>query len=237
MNGNKLGIYIPSYKRADTIKTHTILQYYKVVVRKSEEEEYLRVIPKENLIAVEDSEIDSIIKVANWIVQNSPEDVIAMIDDDMSDCIYRLDTKERVKDPEVITAEIERIAQLLVDLKIGYGAVDASATPWNYDREFGFTGTSGGLRWFNKKVYKSTFDDKIGYCCDTNVVMNELMVNRIILKPKYFCSHGGTDTNKGGNSSKSRQSMIDSFRLMKQKWGKYFDYDLNSNIIYVRVKR
>jgi hypothetical protein len=238
MNGNtKFGIYIPSYKRADTISTHKLLEYYRVVVRESEKEAYLKVIPPENLITVPDGEIDNIIKVANWIVDNSEEEVIAMIDDDMNDLIYRTDYNEKITDPEVCTSELERIAQLMVDLGIGYGAVDASIAPWNYLQEFMFTGTSGGLRWFNKKVYKSRFDEKIGYCCDTDVVLQELLKNRIILKPKYLCSHGGTDTNKGGNSEKTRNSQIASFEVMKHRWGKYFDYVLKNNKIYIRVQR
>lgn len=116
MNKRKFGIYIPSYKRAATITTHKLLEYYKVVVRKSEEDEYLKVIPKENLIAVPDEEINNIVKVVNWIVDNSEEDVIAMIDDDMNDLIYRLDFNEKITDPEVITSELERIAQLMVHL-------------------------------------------------------------------------------------------------------------------------
>ena len=46
MSKRKFGIYIPSYKRAATISTHKLLEYYKVVVRKSEETEYLKVIRK-----------------------------------------------------------------------------------------------------------------------------------------------------------------------------------------------
>lgn len=237
MEKNNFGIYIPSYKRAESITTYKILEYYKVVVRKSEEDDYLNVIPKENLISVADEEINSIEKVVNWIVENSEEKVIAMIDDDMKDCLYRFDYNEKVTDKTVITSEIERIAQIMVDLGIGYGAVDTTKAPWNYGQEFTFAGTSGGLRWFNKNCYKSTFDSKIGYCCDTDVVLSELLKNRIVLKPKYFCSNGGTDKNKGGNSSKKRQDMIDSFYRMKQKWGRYFDYDLKTNKIYVRVKR
>ena len=92
MSKRKFGIYIPSYKRAATISTHKLLEYYKVVVRKSEETEYLKVIPKENLIAVPDEEINNIVKVVNWIVDNSEEDAIAMIDDDMNDLIYSRNT-------------------------------------------------------------------------------------------------------------------------------------------------
>ena len=160
-----------------------------------------------------------------------------MRDDDMNDLIYRLDFNEKITDSELITSELERIAQIMLDLDIGYGAVDASIVPWNYSQEFTFSGTSGGLRWFNKKVYKARFDEKIGYCCDTDAVLQELLKNRIILKPKYLCSHGATDINPGGNSQKTRNDQIASFELMKHKWGKYFDYQLKSNKIYVRVRR
>ena len=148
-----------------------------------------------------------------------------------------LDYNERIKDPEIITSEIERIAQLMMDLDIGWGCDDATCAPWNYNSEFAFAGTSGGISWINRKKYKARFNEDIGYCCDTDVVFQELLKNRIVLKPKYLVAHGGTDTNKGGNSSKSRASMISSFELMKQKWGKYFDYDLKSNKIFVRVPR
>lgn len=236
-NVRQLGIYIPSYNRADTIQTHKLLEYYKVVVRQSQAEEYAKSIPVKNIIAVEDEKINSVSKVWNWVIENAEEDIIATLGDDMPDAIYRLDFNEKITDKEIITSEIERIAQLIVDLGIGMGCVDASIAPWNYASEFAFSGTCGGIVWFNRQVYKSKFNDDIGYCCDTDVVFQELAKNRIVLKPKYFCSHGGTDTNKGGNSKKSRASMIASFELMKHKWGKYFDYDIKSNKIYVRVKR
>lgn len=233
----ELGIYIPSYKRADTIITHQLLEYYKVVVRESEKEEYEERIPAENIIAVPDEEIDSLVKVCNWIIDNAKEDIICILGDDIPKMIYRLDHNDSFDDPETVTSEIERIAQLMVDLGIGYGCTDASIAPWNYDKEFHFAGTSGGVIWVNKKVYSSRFNEKVGYCCDTDVVFQELLKNRIILKPKYLCDKGGTDTNKGGNSSKSRNSMVVSFELMKQKWGKYFRYDLKTNKIYILVPR
>lgn len=233
----QMGIYIPSYNRADTIATHRLLEYYKVVVRKSQEEDYAKTIPRENIIAVEDDKINSISKVWNWIIDNAEEEVIATLGDDMADTVYRLDFNEKITDPEIVTSELERIGQLMLDLEIGMGCVDATIAPWNYNSEFAFTGTAGGILWFNRNVYKSKFNDSIGYCCDTDVVFQELLKNRIVLKPKYFCSHGGTDTNKGGNSTKTRASVIASYELMKHKWGKYFDYDLKSNKIYIRVKR
>lgn len=231
------GIYIPSYKRADTIHTHTLLEYYKVVIRESEFEEYAKTVPVENLIPVKDELIRSAVKVMNWIIENAEEDYICVIDDDCPRFYYRMEKSVPIEDPEIITSEIERIAQLQMDLDIGWGCDDASNVPWGYDSEFSFKGTTGGIRWINRKKLKGRFLEEIGYCCDTDVVMQELLYNRIILKPKYLCPGGGADKNKGGNSKKSRESMIASFELMKTKWGKYFDYDLKTNKIYVRVPR
>lgn len=237
MSEVSFNIYIPSYKRAATTCTYKLLEYCTYVVRKSEEAEYRNIegIPK--IWAVEDSEIDNLVKVVNYIVDNAPEDIICMIDDDVPHMIYRLDKNEKITDPETITAEFERIGQLMYDLDIGYGAVDASIAPWNYASEFEFKGTSGGMRWFNKRCYKSRFLEEVYHNCDLDVVLHELLVNRIILKPKYLCTHGGTDTNAGGNTSKKRADQVACAHLMKAKWGRYFDYNFRSNKPYIRVKR
>ena len=231
------GIYIPSYKRADTITTHKLLEYYKVVVRESEAEDYARNIPIENIIAVPDHEINSVCKVWNWMIENAPEDYICTIGDDCPDFYYRLDTNQKITDPEIITSEIERIAQLTMDLDIGWGCDTATNVPWGYDAEFTFKGTTGGINWINRKKLVGRFNEDIGYCCDTDVVFQELLANRIILSPKYLCAGGGADKNKGGNSKKSRASMVASFELMKKKWGKYFSYSLKTNKISINVKR
>lgn len=238
MQKPKFNIYIPSYKRAETACTHKLLEYYTYVVRKSELQDYIEHgIDSNHIWAVDDSEIDNLVKVVNYIVDNAPEDIICMIDDDVPCMIYRLDKNETLTDPETITAEFERIGQLMWDLDIGYGAVDASVTPWNYASEFEFKGTSGGMRWFNKRCYKSRFREEVYHNCDLDVVLHELLVNRIILKPKYLCTKGGTDTNAGGNTSKKRSEQVTCAHLMKKKWGKYFDYNFKSNKPFIRVKR
>ena len=157
------GLYVPSYKRAKTTTTYKLLQNYKYVVRASEEAEY-RAAGIDSLWVVEDEKINSMIKVINYIHDNAPEDIICTIDDDIKYMIYRLDKNETLTDPETITAEFERIGQLMLDLDIGYGCVDASRVPYGYTSEFAFSGASGGLRWVNKKCFKSRFLDEIGYC-------------------------------------------------------------------------
>lgn len=236
MNDNMLGIYVPSYHRAETTRTFELLEYCTYVVRKSEEEAY-RKRGIESIWAVEDYKIDNLCKVSNYITDNAPEKIIFTIDDDVDHFIYRLDTNVKFTDTETIMGEIERIAQIMLDLGIGFAAEDAAITPWNYISEFTFKGTTGAMRWYNKDVYKSRFREEVYHNCDLDVMLHELLVNRITLKPMYLCVAAGTDTNSGGNSSKRRKEQEDCVLEMKRRWGKYFDYNFKTNKPRINVTR
>lgn len=229
------GIYVPSCGRADTTTTYKYIDDCTYVVRKSEEEAY-----KKNGLkvwAIPDNEIDNYVKVSNYINDHAPEDIIFTIDDDVSGFLYRLENNDTITDKETIIAEIERIAQILLDLNLGFGAEDAAETPWNYISEFSFKGTTGAMRWYNKKAYKSRYREEVYHNCDIDVMFQELITNRIILRPLYFCTKAGTDTNAGGNSSKKRQEQVDCALEMKRKWGKYFSYNFDNNKPSIRVSR
>ena len=232
----KLGIYVPSYGRAKTTTTYKLIDDCTYVVRKSEEQAYREAgVPK--IWAVDDDKIDNLVKVSNYINEHSPEEIIFTIDDDVDNFMYRMDKNIKLEDKEAIICEIERIAQIMLDLGIGFGAEDAAIAPWNYVAEFTFKGTTGAMRWYNKNVYKSRFDEKVYHNCDIDVMLHELLVNRIILRPMYFCVNAGTDTNAGGNSSKTRQAQIDCVTEMKRRWGRHFDYNFKNNKPSIKVER
>lgn len=231
-----LGIYIPSYRRAKTATTHQFLEYFQYVVRKTEEEDY-RTAGVPNIFAVDDGLIGGLTEVNQWLIDNAHEQIICILDDDIHHFYYRLERQESITDPVLITSEIERIAQLMLDLEIGFAATDATTSIWNYDAEFSFKGTAGAVRWVNRNVFKARCKKELEYNYDLDLVLQELLVNRIILKPRYFCSKGLTDVNEGGASSKDRQDQIVSINLMKAKWGRYFDFNLKSNKPYIRVER
>lgn len=86
-------------------------------------------------------------------------------------------------------------------------------------------------------VYKSRFREEVYHNCDLDVMLHELLVNRIILRPMYLCVKAGTDVNAGGNSSKTRAEQEACVAIMKAKWGKYFDYNLKNNKPRINVQR
>ena len=232
-----LGIYVQSYHRYDNILTQDLLERCTYVVRESEGEAYHRA-GVQNVWSVPDGEIDNAIKTYWWIVDHAPEDIIFVADDDIEDVMYRIDDTTRLnKDKEIIMAEVERVAQLMVDLDIGYACIDATGIPYGYDREFAFKGTSGSMKWVDKKALKARPDERCKYNYDLDLVLQELMLNRIILKPRYIIGRDHQDTNAGGDSSKLRQDQIDSIENMKRKWGKYFKYNYKKNKPLINVHR
>ena len=233
--GLSFNIYIPSYRRSDSINTHNLLEYCTYVVRETEASKY--VDAGVNVLSVDDTLIDSIPKVQNWIIENTDEDVVCIADDDIHSFVYRNDTNSKIADSEISTSEIERIAQLVVDLDIGYMSVPNDMSPMYYDRPFKFCGITGQLRIINKAKCVARFND-IDFLNDIDFELQELLLNRIILIPCYFLTDADVDTNSGGsNDSKTMTKYTLANIEMKQKWGKYYIPSQNGKPGRISVKR
>ena len=197
-----LGIYVQSYHRYNAILTQDLLERCTYVVRRSEEELYRKAGVK-SIWAAPDEEVNNAIRTYWWIIDHAPEDIVFVADDDIEDVMYRLNNITPIKkDKEIITSEIERIAQLMADLDIGYACIDATGVPYGYDGEFAFKGTSGSMKWVNKKILKARPDERVKYNYDLDLILQELLVNRIILKPRYIVGKDHQDTNAGGGQFK-----------------------------------
>lgn len=236
-----------SYQRSDKIMTKDLLEYCTYVVRESEADLYRKSGVEDLLVIPEGATLKcgtriwSFMTTLYWIIENTPEDVIFVADDDIKTFAYRLDTGTNIKGEiknyrEVATSEIERIAQLLVDLNLGFACDNPQPALYNYTQEFCFKGMPGGIRWINKKAFKATFNPADFATSDVDMMMQELLMNRVILQPRYFLGHSTKDVNAGGTTLSSGVNY--QFRLaMKNKWGKYFDYDFKKNQAKINVKR
>ena len=229
-------IYVPSYKRSDRILTANVLEYCTYVVRESEKDRYEAA--GVDVLAVPDSEIDSIAKVQNWIIENTPEDVVAIVDDDVAHFSYRIEAVDEIPDREGATREIERLAQITVDLDIALMGSCITAVPYGYTREFNFSGMIGPIRMYNRKFIKARYVP-MPFFTDTDFALQELMLNRIILRPNYFVTDAKIETNSGGmNARRTKQIQVDTFdTVMKPKWGSYVSFNPKKNVTSINVKR
>ncbi len=233
-------IYCMSYKRSNRIMTKDLFEYCTYVVREEEEKAY-RAAGVDDLIAIPTGQVRSFMSTLYWIIENAKEDVIFIADDDIEKFVYRLDDTRYMElpdgspDKETITAEVERIGQLIFDLDIGFAFDQPTLAPYAYDAEFHFIGMPGHIRWINRKALKAKYNPKDPAASDIDMMMQELMHNRICIQPRYICVKAGMDTNEG--ATRTREGHYILVQSMKNKWGKYYDYDFNRNIGKIRVKR
>jgi len=233
-------IYCMSYRRPHTILTKNLFEYCTYVVREEEADEY-RAAGIDDMLVIPVGEVFSFMSTLYWIVDHAPEDVIFVADDDIERFVYRMDDTRNIEqedgspDKETATAEVERIAQLLYDLDLGLAFDQPTMAPYAYDAEFRFKGVPGHIRWINRNCLKAKYERTDPAASDVDMMMQELLKNRIIVQPRYLCVKAGMDTNAG--ASRTRQAHLDYVDHMKTKWGKYYSYDYKRNIARINVKR
>lgn len=235
-SNNTVGFYIPSYKRSENLHDKKLLsEGCTYVVRKSEERLYRA--EGVEVIAVEDEKINSLGKVRQWIIDNAKEDVVVQIDDDVEQLGYVLKPNLIVLDESQVIDEIMRIAQILLDLNLGFASLSMNPNLTFHNSEFLFKAITGGVCWFNKKSIKGKYEPDL-MKVDTDFMLQELLYNRICIVPDYIGLYAKHDTNKGGNNTnKSYARLVNANNYLKTKWGKHYDFDYKSNKTKINVKR
>ncbi len=232
------GVYIPSYGRARRgVVTGKWFENPHYVVRKSQKNEYKKAgFP--NIIAVDDDEIDDYAPVFNWIVDNAKEDVVAIVDDDVKNFMYRLEYNYQIEDMETCQAEFERLAQLIWDLDLGLAFGTATPTPYGYTSEIGWFGIPGAFKVVNRKKIKSRMDPDIPRAQDIDYVLQELLNNRVCLCARWLVDTPYEDKETNTSGSRYNQADIEtSTAIMKSRWGKYFRYNEEKNTPIITIER
>lgn len=232
-------IYIMSYARPDVMLTEKLVEYSTLVVREEEYDEYKK-YGHSNLISIPKGTVHDFASTFFWIINNTDEDVICILDDDIKSFSYRQDVYQLLKGDEgkeKATSELERVAQLLYDLNLGFGFSPMTGALYSYDREFAFKGMVGPVRWVNKNSFKATYDPNDAAAGDVDIMLQELLSNRIVLQEKYLCAANHQNEIIGKNEVLSRQNHIDYVLAMKNKWGKYYGYDFRKNQAKIDVSR
>lgn len=195
----------------------------------------------DDLLIIPKGAVNNFMTTFYWILENTPEDVVFIVDDDIINmrCVQQKNAgivdADGNPDKERATAEAERIAQIIYDLNIGLAYDIPSTAPYMYRGAFEFKGMPGHIRWVNKKAFKAKLDTSDPACSDIDMAMQELLLNRVTLVPKYFCAYATIGTNDGSNADRSSHLALT--HAMKQKWGKYYSYDYERNAAKIYVKR
>lgn len=234
----RFGIYVISVDRWERgVITGKNLLHYRYVVRKSQEAKY-RECGFGDVLAVEDSLINSYGKVFNWLVDNAEEEVIAIIDDDIDHFVYRKESNEPITDPEVAESELTRLAQLTYDLGLGLCCGSPNGNIYSFRGEFGWTGIPGAWKIVNRTKIKARMDPSVGRNMDIDYVMQENLKNRVVLYQRYLTSKEYRDEKTNTTGTVVSKSDIEAgLNNMKSRWGKYFRYVRKRNLPKIHIKR
>lgn len=222
---NDYRVVIMSWGRADTIITQKIFPKADIVVPESQVKKYKDNLPNHNIVACPDKTI-GISKVRNWIINNYPEKVICMADDDLKGLVNL--TR---KNPVFITdgEQIEWILESCIACADDIGTkIFGFNHQWDIRKyrsndPFRFNSWTGCFLGVIGKDL--VFDENNNTRVDIDAFLQTLMRQRVTWVDKRYSFYGERFKNKGG-SSELRTSNSEELELkyLKEKWGKHIKY-------------
>lgn len=233
--------FIPSLGRWEEATTQKFLHPDDAVfvVRESQKEQYESCGHK--VIAYPDSEISNLSKTRQRILDDCKSDMCLQLDDDINKLYYRTQEVSTEMTPEDWYNEIIRAFHIIEDLGLGMFSVSQLSwgDPRRYNKPFSFIGASGTVIGYYKPNLKAIYDEKIDIKQDTDFVLQELLLNRIVLIVQYWIVEHDTDKKAGGQQvGKNSEKLYRNVEYIKAKWGeKIYDFDFDKNVTKIKVKR
>lgn len=222
---SQIRFVIMSRGRAKSITSHVLFPYATILVPKSEEQDYKDNIGEGYDIQTVGDEVRGLGLLRNNIVQRFPEDIVVMIDDDITH-LARIDgyTIKKITDPETIKQHILNTAQCAKDLGtsvFGFGQT-ADVRKYNPTEPFSLNGWVGGVIGVIGKDH--FFIDNM-FKVDIDFCLEILLDKRVIWKDNRLVFVQVRDRNTGGNSAFRTVEKVEAEKKkLRDKWGRYIKF-------------
>lgn len=232
-------ILILSRSRSNTISTHKFLpDFIEVLVPSSQKEAYESKI-KNPIITIPD-EIEGLGRVRNWVLRNFDENIIIMIDDDITSC-YCLTGKlsRKIEDPYELLQILINTAVMANDLGLHcFGFSQTDIRKYNATEPFKLNSWVGCVIGVIGKDIEFR-DDK--FKVDIDFCLKCLLVDRIVWIDGRYYFNQNRDNNVGGNSIwRTQEAFEKSTSELCKKWGRFIktqkSHKMNINL-KLNVKR
>ena len=214
---------IMSRGRSRTMMTHKMFPAATLVVPQSEEQAYAPFALE--TVTVPD-ELSGVSALRNWIIDRFEDDVVVMLDDDLSACMCMVSLKVRRLSPEEMAAMVENTAYCAHGAGARLFGWHQRSDPRLLQRNdpFGVNHWVGGaVGVIGKKV---RWDELLKCKCDIDATMTELMENRLVWNEARFCFLQERDKNLGGNSLiRSAERIAAEKRYLKNKWKAHIRFE------------
>jgi hypothetical protein len=206
-------------------------------VGESEAQQYADATGHKQLM-VHPDDVVGIGPIRNWVVENSPEETVVMLDDDI-ECIFDQTKYHRIKivAPWHCMAVLERSAIASKDAGCKLFGYAQMATPLNYrpHKPFNFNTWMGGVVGVHGKATK--WDNNLLLRADIDACLNSLLKDRILWSDgRYVFIHKRFTGQGGNNTNRTTQRHRVEIDHVKRKWGCYIQEKHMKGTIRLIVK-
>jgi len=209
--------------RAESIKTHYLLDKCDFVVPSSQESDYRKTLGSEAEIKVIPDNIMGLGAVRNWVLDNYSDEVIVMLDDDIHYFMSLMNlSPKRIVDPKKIDAILKGAAIC---------AIDAGCTLFSLNqkgdvRKYQLTEPFSLNKWAGTIVgiigRRFRFNEVNKLKVDADFTLQCLLEERIMWEDSRYSFSCHRNLNTGGNSEFRTKSSVDiEVNYLRNKWGKH----------------
>lgn len=216
-------IYIPTYKRADSVKTNKWCKSAILVVRRSEEEEYRKYNPESEILVVEDSEDGSASRKRNAILKRTVGENIVMMDDDIKGVGFHEKGEMNVATEGEFLGVMENMFVMMEEMNTVLGGFNVQSDKKFYREYSPFSLSSvvlGPLTILRNIDEDIRYDDRLYLKEDYDIAIQVLKKYRKLLrfnKWYYVCEH---IKGKGGcMDSRNMENELKNMEILVNKWG------------------
>jgi len=224
-------ILIPSYKRAGYVKTRLTLDCGVIVCHEFEYDEYMEKEGGE-IWAIPDTLKGNIAKVRNWILDNTDDDEIVMMDDDISEIGFHENMKQIPMDSKKIIHFLKNGYQMAKDLGVSLWGINLQSDPKFYREYSPFSLLSPILGTFSchyKPILR--YDENLFLNEDYDFFLKTINKYRKTLRfNKYYYKADHLERSGGCGAYRLKEFEIEQAEAMQKRWGnKVFKFDINKS--------
>ena len=212
-------IISPSYKRAEAVKTHNLIEDVTYAVHEFEAEKYKK--EGHQVITLPDSTKGNIPNVRNWIIEQEYSDTIVFIDDDIESFNYwQMQNQEKLSGQRLIF-HIESMLDLAKSWGVSLFGVNPAADKGSYREYTPFSTTcyiSSSFQGLINCEYR--YDPKLPLKEDYDLCIQICNKERKILRFNQYSLTKKDHGNMGGCADyRTIEREKEQFDLLQSKWG------------------
>lgn len=209
----------PSYKRANSVKTHKLIKNLTYAVHEFEEKEYKKA--GYNVLVLPDATRGNIPNVRNWILDQKLNDVIIFIDDDIEAFNYWQYCKQIKLKDEQLQEHIESMLEVALSWGVCLFGVNPASDKGSYREYTPFSTTSYISCSFQGLINcKYRYDAKLPLKEDYDLCIQICNEERQILRFNQYSLRKKDHANLGGCADyRTKKKEEEQFKLLQKKWG------------------